>query len=179
VTAVVGLTHDRRTYIGADSAGIDDGWALVVRADAKVFRNGPYLFGFTSSFRMGQLLRWSLSPPAPTGDLERFMATTFVDAIRACLRDGGWARKDNEQESGGTFLVGTGGRLFRIEGDYQVGEPVDGYDAVGCGGAIALGALHATAGLGLPPKTRVGMALRAAERFSGGVRGPFLCLSVR
>src|SRR2546430_1004120 len=99
--------------MGGDSAGVS-GWGLVVRADHKVFRNGPYVMGFTSSFRMGQLLRWGFDPPAPPdcrGDLESFMATTFVDAVRGRLKAGGWAKKDSEQEQGGTFLVGVCGRL--------------------------------------------------------------------
>jgi len=180
MTAIVGLVQQERIYIGGDSAGV--AWPhLTVRADSKVFRNGPYLFGFTTSFRMGQLIRHSLQPPEPpaTGtDLERFMATAFVDALRACLKDGGWARKDDEREEGGTFLVGVAGRLFMVEEDYQVGEPADRYAAVGSGAAVALGALYATAGGRTAPRRRVETALAAAERFSAGVRGPFVVLSI-
>jgi len=76
----------------------------------KVFANGSYVMGFTTSFRMGQLLRYAFTPPEPdTADLHRFMCTAFTDALRQCLKDGGWAQKDKEQEEGGTFLVGTTG----------------------------------------------------------------------
>lgn len=44
---------------------------------------------------------------------------------------------------------------------------------------IALGALFATVGTGLKPRRRVISALRAAERFSASVRGPFVCLRSR
>ncbi|MFI5938311.1 hypothetical protein [Actinoplanes sp. NPDC051494] len=175
MTAVVGLVDGGRVYIGGDSAGVS-GLSLTVRADAKVFRKDRYLFGFTSSFRMGQLLRYSLALPAPAGDLDAFMSTTFVDALRECLKAGGWATKDNEREEGGTFLVGVKGKLFTLYDDYQVAQAADSYAAVGCGDQIALGALYATAGLGLKPKIRVLRALCAAERFSAGVRAPFLCL---
>jgi hypothetical protein len=110
-------------------------------------------------------------------DLDRFMATTSVDAVRACLKAGGWAKKDNDREEGGTFLVGVAGRLFTIEDDYQVGASADGYAAVGCGSEIALGALFATARTRMAPERRIVVALQAAERFSAGVRGPFICLS--
>ena len=176
MTAIVGLVHRRVVYIGGDSAGAS-GWSLTVRADAKVFHNTGYLFGFTTSFRMGQLIRYSLKPPKPTGEIERFMATKFIDAVRDCLKDGGWARKDSEREEGGTFLVGVRGRLFTVHDDYQVAEAADGYAAVGCGDELALGALFATAGMRIPPERRIETALRAAERFSAGVRGPFVCLS--
>ena len=175
MTAVAGVVHEGRVHLAADSAGIS-GWALTVRSDTKVFRNGPYVMGFTDSFRMGQLLRYSLTLPEPEGDLSRFMVTTFIDAVRECLKSGGYASKNNETESGGTFLVGIRGRLFEICSDYQVGEPADGVAAVGCGFELCLGALYATRGQQSPRK-RLQTALEAAERFNAGVRGPFSFVS--
>lgn len=172
MTAIVGLVHGGAVHIGGDSAGVS-GWSLTVRADAKVFTNGPYVMGFTTSFRMGQLLRYALKAPEPDGDLEAFMATTFVDAARDALKAGGWAKKDSEREEGGIFLVGVQGRLFCIESDYQVAEAVDGYAAIGCGEEIALGVLYATTRSRMAPQKRIRLALEAAERFSAGVRGPF------
>ena len=159
--------------MGGDSAGTA-GWDLVLRADHKVFRNGAYLFGFTDSFRMGQLLRWGFEPPEPplNGELERFMATTFIDAVRERLKAGGWAKKSDEQERGGNFLVGTRGRLFEVCADYQVAESRNGYAAVGAGDQIAHGSLYATPDK--LPMDRLIVALSAAERFSAAVRRPFV-----
>jgi ATP-dependent protease HslVU (ClpYQ) peptidase subunit len=178
MTAIVGLAHGGSVFIGGDSAGVS-GMDLSVRADAKVFRKRGYLFGFTTSFRMGQLIRYSLDLPKPKGDLDAFMATGFIDALRECLKTGGWARKEAEREEGGTFLVGVRGQLFAVYDDYQVAKAADGFAAVGCGDQVALGALYATAGTGLKPRRRVRIALAAAERFSAGVRGPFICMSLR
>ena len=180
MTCIVGLIDDGKVYMGGDSAGIA-GYNLSIRADEKVFQNGPFLMGFTTSFRMGQLLRYKLEPPKHPFDDDgklidtyKFMATAFIDSVRKCLKDGGYAQKDKEQEWGGTFLVGYKGRLFEIEGDYQVGESVDKFKAVGCGQQIALGNLCATKGK--QPKERVDAALKAAEKYSAGVRGPFAIL---
>ena len=63
------------------------------------------------------------------------------------------------------------GHLFEIESDYQVGIPEDGYAAVGSAQDIARGSLFATQGQ--KPRSRVLTALRSAERFNAGVRGPF------
>ena len=175
MTAIVGLAQAGSVYLGGDSAGVS-GMSLTVRADTKVFRKDRYLFGFTTSFRMGQLIRYSLTVPKPGGDLDSFMATTFIDAVRDCLKAGGWAAKENDREEGGTFLVGVRGQLFAVYDDYQVARAADGFAAVGCGDLIALGALYATADLGMGPRRRVRTALAAAERFSAGVRGPFVCL---
>ena len=172
MTCIVGLVHEGVVYIGGDSAGVA-GLSLTVRADEKVFQNGEFLMGFTTSFRMGQLLRYSLKPPRryPDDDINQYMVVDFINAVRECLKSGGWASKNEETERGGTFLVGYSGYLFTIEGDYQVGQLEDGFAAVGCGDDIALGALFATQGQ--EPRSRVLTALRSAERFSAGVRGPF------
>lgn len=172
MTCIVGLVDGGTVHIGGDSAGIS-GWTLALRADPKVFRNGPFLIGFTSSFRMGQLLAHAFTPPprAIDQDIYAYMVTSFVSAVRDCLKAGGFAERHSEAEKGGDFLVGYRGRLFLVEADYQVGEEVGGMAACGCGREVALGALFAAASL--PPRERIKIALEAAERFNAGVRGPF------
>ncbi len=177
MTCVAALVYDNTVYMGADSARVDDGFDLVVRADHKVFLNGEFLIGFTSSFRMGQLLRYAFKPPEirdDEKDLYEYMVTDFVDAVRNCLKNGGYAQSDKGEEIGGWFLVGVRGRLFRIESDYQVGESVQPYDAVGCGMAYALGVLSVTHTT--DPEERIKLALSSAEKFSAGVRRPFIVL---
>ncbi|MEU3455650.1 hypothetical protein ABZ671_18915 [Micromonospora sp. NPDC006766] len=180
MTAIVGLVHNGAVHLGGDSAGVGPGWSSTIRADAKVFRTGPYLLGFTDSFRMGQLLRYALDapkPPASPAALDRHMATTFIDAVRRTLVDGGWMSRCDGREVGGQFLVGIAGRLFAVAADFQVGEPADLYTAIGCGQDIALGALHATQGQ--PPGRRIRAALEAAAHHSAGVRGPYVHLHQR
>lgn len=173
MTCIVGLVDKGRVYIGGDSAGIA-GLSLTVRSDPKVFAIGEFVVGYTSSFRMGQLLRFKFQPPAIEGDLFAYMATHFVDALRECFKQGGYAEVCNGQESGGNFLVGVRGHLFHIQSDYQVGEALSQYDACGCGDDVACGALYATKGKGA--RYRIRTALEAAEQHSAGVRGPFVVL---
>lgn len=173
MTCIVGLLHDDSVYIGGDSAGVA-GYGLTVRADEKVFINGDFIMGFTSSFRMGQLLRYSLKPPKyhPDIDLTEYMVTAFVNAVRECLKTGGYAEKKEEKEKAGTFLVGFRGKLFKIDSDYQVGIPSQSFDACGCGEDIALGSMYSNSSL--LPIERITQALEAAEQFSAGVRRPFI-----
>lgn len=171
MTCIVGLADNGKVYIGGDSAGVLD-YAISVRADTKVFRNGPYLMGFTTSFRMGQLLHHTFKPPTPKGNLERFMVRDFVPSVMECLTDGGWLTTKDGAREGGTFLVGVHGQLFCVESDFQVGRTVNGYQSVGCGSDIALGSLHTS--IGAKPLTRVRAALHAAAHHSAGVTGPFV-----
>lgn len=172
MTCIVGFVEGNTVWMGGDSAGVG-GYDMTIRADQKVFRNGPMLFGFTSSFRMGQLLRYALTVPDrhPNTDIDKYMVTTFIDAVRECLKGHGWAEKEKEQERGGYFLVGYEGRLFCIQDDYQVAASADDFDSVGCGSQIARGALFSNGHL--KGGDRIANALSAAERFSAGVRGPF------
>lgn len=173
MTCIVGLVDKGDVYIGGDSAGVA-GLSLSIRADEKVFGNGPFIMGFTSSFRMGQLLRYKFSPPAQTvhqDDME-YMVTSFIDACRTCFSQNGFGDKDATR--GGSFLVGYKGTLYTIEGDYQVGKLHAPFDAVGCGSDLALGALYASEGH--PPEKRINLALGAASTFSAGVAPPFVIL---
>jgi len=176
VTCIVGLRHKGKVYIGGDSAGVA-GWDLQVRADRKVFVNGPFAFGFCGSFRLSQILPYSFAPPKRNAekDVYAFMVTEFVDAERSARKSGGWAKKENEVEKGGFFLVGYAGRLFYVESDYQVGEASVDYNATGCGSSYAIGSLYTSKG---EPKSRVKLALQCAESNSAGVRGPFHIVSV-
>lgn len=173
MTCIVGIAHESRVYLGADSAGIG-GYDVANRKDAKVFVNEAMVIGCTTSFRMIQLLQYALVVPkrTPDADVMRFMVTDFIGAVRKCFSDGGFMTKDREVESGGTFLVGYAGRLFCIDRDFQVGERADGFDACGCGDSYALGAMASTPKL--PPRERLEHALEVAARFSAGVRGPFV-----
>ncbi len=179
MTCVVAIKQFGMVYMGADSAASNgNGYAIRVRNDPKINQVGPFLFGFTTSFRMGQLLGHAFVAPErdPRVSTEKFMTTTFINAVRECLKSGGYAKKADDVESGGSFLVGYEGRIFRIESDYQVGETRLDYEAVGCGQDVAMGALYASFNSGNPvePMRELRTALMAAEQFSCGVRGPFV-----
>lgn len=172
MTCVVALKDNGKIYMGADSAGVA-GLSIQTRKDPKIYKVGSMLIGFTSSFRMGQLLGYSLDVPDhdPRVPIEKYMATVFVDAIRTTLKEGGYTTVDNNEERGGTFIVAYQDRTFRIENDFQVGEVTDDYTAIGCGEDIALGSLYTS--VGQEPNSRILLALEAAAKFSAGVRAPF------
>ena len=178
MTCIAGLVKGGSVYIAGDSAASNNADQLTLRLDKKVFRRQELgmILGCTGSIRMCQLLHHVFTPPLPgeEEETERYMTTTFINALRTCFREGGFARKKDEQEEGGYFLVGVCGRLFEIESDYQVGESIDGYAAIGSGDDIALGALFATRQLDFSPEQRLTLALEAAQHHITSVRAPFL-----
>jgi hypothetical protein len=98
------------------------------------------------------------------------MTTEFIDEVRRTLKAGGYAKVENGVEHGGTFLVGFRGTLYTVESDFQVGRPLDGFDAVGSGADLALGALHVGKG---EPRNRLRAALGAAAKYNAAVAAPF------
>lgn len=52
MTCIIGFIKNKKVYIGGDSAGVG-GSHVTIRRDSKVFKNGNFIMGYTSSFRMG------------------------------------------------------------------------------------------------------------------------------
>lgn len=184
MTCIVAIAQNGTVYMGADHAASDEktGWILA-RKDPKVFKVGQYGIAFTDSFRMGQILQYSWSPPkyTPTktnSGLDKFMRTKFIDSVKDAFRSGGYGSQVSGQEDeGGIFIVGVEGRIFTIDEDFHVGENVVNYMAEGSGGHIALGALHATKNQ-KNPKMRLKLALEAAAEFNMAVAPPFTYIQV-
>ena len=178
MTCIIGLVDNGTVWMGGDSAGVA-GLDVVIRKDAKVFINGEFIIGYTSSFRMGQLLRFKFNPPTyyekkHDNDVYSYMCTEFIEEIRSCLKDGGYSKINDNKETGGIFLVGFRGRLFEIEADFQVGENNDIFSAVGCGEDYAKGSLYADTTTEFTPYGKIIRALEVAAHFSAGVRAPFV-----
>jgi len=176
MTCIVAWKKEGKIYIGGDSAGSSGGY-VAIRKDPKVFSVGPYVFGFTHSFRMGQLLMTAWRPPVRTkSDINdyKFMCTKFINSVRKCFYQGGFLHKPGDREEGGCFFVGYNGQLYMIDSDFQVGIPEHGYDAIGCGRDFALGTLKALIEQGVEDVEEILVkALETATFYSDGVRPPF------
>jgi len=174
MTCIVGLVSDGHVYMGADSASVSLN-QLTCRPTRirKLFRRGPFLIGYTTSFRMGQLLEHWLEVPEQSSSQsdQEYMVKEFVEAARELLKKKGFSTVDSNVESGGTFLVGYHGCLYTMHEDFQIGAMADDFDSVGCGYQFALGALAASPHL--KPQNRIRKALEVAAHFSAGVTGPF------
>jgi len=182
MTCIVGwVDKSGDIYFGGDSAAVGVGnLSLEIRKDVKVFKKKNMIFGFTTSFRMGQLLMFKLDIPYHPPKLSdyEYMCTDFIDGVRKCLKDNGYSEVDKNVEKVGEFLVGYRGRIYHIYNDLQVGMMDHNYDACGCGRGYAIGSL-ATNDENICPKKVILKALEVAEKFSGGVRKPFRILKLK
>ncbi|WP_226035776.1 hypothetical protein [Aquibacillus saliphilus] len=178
MTCIVGLVFNGVTYIGGDSLG-SNGYSKTVRKDTKVFKlkdTNKAVVGYTSSYRMGQLLMYAKglidSRDEPNIDHE-YLVTRFIPNTIKLFEDGGYSKNSSGEKTGGSFLLGYGDRLYQVSSDFQVGESIDGYDACGSGEEFALGSLKTTENSNMSPEERIHLALQAATKFSTSVVPPY------
>lgn len=178
MTCIVGLETRDGVLMAGDSAAVGNNDRYATRL-TKVFRRGEFLIGYTTSYRMGQLLQYRLlvDPQADEQTDLEYMATTFIDAVRTCLKEGGFAKVENAQEEGGSFLVGYKGKLYEVASDFQVNSSRYGYMAIGSGADVALGSMWTSLRLigdrEAKPDVVVISALEAAEHFNNCVYPPY------
>jgi hypothetical protein len=186
MTCIVGLLDKGIIYIGGDNAATNpNDMVQRNRGDDKVFKRsgvglrGDMIFGFTSSYRMGQLLKYKLEIPKHKDSIsvDKYINVDFIDAVRETFINEGFATKVDNADFGGEFIFGYMGHLFEIDADFQVICNKDGFTSVGCGYQFALATMYNNSYLKDPIK-RINNALVTAEYFSSGVRGPFTTLHV-
>ena len=178
MTCIVGMKDSNDVWIGGDSATANL-HRTHVSAYSKVFQCADFLIGGTTSWRMLQLIQYQPEVPdmprrMTQKTLHGWLVKHFIENLRTCLKEGGFAQKKEDVEWGGTFLMAAEGRLFEVGSDYQVAEYGEGYIACGSGMEYAFGAMHATESPGADPGARIRMALEAAAHHNPFVRLPFI-----
>lgn len=172
MTCIVGLEYGGKAYVGADSSSVG-GWDVFATRIPKVFKAGKYVIGYTTSFRMGQLLQYGVGKYLrKKKDTLEHLVTEFIPRIRTLFKEGGWSEIKSHKESGGFFIVGLDNKIYTVNSDFQVNSATDGVMAVGCGADYSLGSLYSTT-QSKDPEKRIRIALGAAAHFSAGVCPPF------
>lgn len=187
MTCIVGLIAKGTVWIGADSlSGNVNDYSIGLVRNPKIVRqsikskkhgNADVLIGYTSSWRMGNLFA-QMEFPHPKGkDAFRYLVEDFVPILRQEFSKSGFLEVRDSVERGGTFLIAINNRLFQIQNDFAVLEPLSVYDACGSGGAYALGAFNAICSSHfsseLTPRQICLAALEAASHHSAYVSSPY------
>lgn len=177
MTCIVAIEKDGKVFMGGDSAAVAD-WDIQQCANSKIFEVDKFLIGYTTSFRMGQILEYYLSVrDIKDGESKtQFMVKAFIPAVRALFAEHGFSEIESNKESGGVFIVGFMGEAFTVYSDFQVQRYTDGFCAVGCGASYALGALAVLDDF--DPKKTLLEALATAGKFSIGVSPPYNLISM-
>jgi len=170
MTCVVGLEHHGRVFMGGDRCSSND-VTKTKTAKPKIFKKGPFLIGFSGSFRYADIIQYNVEFPKKSKKMseEEYLFTVIVEQIRETLSDKGMNL--DEDKFTDNALIAYKGKLYELQCDLSLVRNVHGFNAIGNGKEVALGSFYST--IHLPPEERVEMALRAAAEFSQGVSEPF------
>lgn len=166
MTVIIGIKEKNGdVLIGADTQA-SNGSYRVNRKDPKIFEQGQYVVGFTTSYRYGQIIRHQALLPEPKPGYKDYdLICEIVESIRAKTTEFGFNKVDNNQVEGGRLLIAWHGNLFKIDDDYQYSEFQDDYFAIGSGYQFALGSLCESDG-SRNTYDRLRQALYAAYKFN-------------
>lgn len=185
MTAIVGFNDvkNNTVYIGSDSCVARDEIGLIAEKP-KVFRprdNDKIIIGSTSTFRYINLLEYTKGV-FPQKDSASLMDMDYL--INECIPNikrlfQNEIPRYEETDRGGNFLIGIGGHLYEVQNDYSVLEHMEPFAAIGCGYQFCLGTMYSLQQYepDMPPGERVIAGLRAASRYSGAVKPPFIVLN--
>jgi hypothetical protein len=178
MTCIVALVEKGVPYFAGDALVVnvpndyhDGGVSQTVRREPKVFKKNGMLFGYNGSVRMGQLLQYELDIPEYVSGTSKmkYLVSDFINALQSHLLKAGYERDG----LGGNILLAIEGELFTIGKEFHVCNTADAYESIGKASEVAIGSLHTTAWLGLPPKGRLYLALKATEHHTCVVAPPF------
>lgn len=137
MTCIVGIEHEGRVWIGGDIQGTSDNYKMV-HTQPKVFKKSGVVFGYTGSYRYGQLIEHSLDDfVVPDDDklIYEWLVKFVVEGIVTIIGD--------YEVEPGSCLLGVKDQLWCLQQDYSVLRSTDGYCSEGAGQEYAAGAMKA------------------------------------
>lgn len=182
MTCIIGMVEGNTLYMGGDSQVTDGGGMISPIAHSKIFKKSNMLFGITGLPRLAQILQFSLKIPEHATNFGAFeyLCTFFIDAVRDCLKESGFAQiKDNVESQNSRFMLGYKNRLFEIEYSFQVIETTMKYRAIGHGEDYAYGAMEVLMdNKEMSPREKIRRALKAVAKFDNTVSSPFVIKTI-
>ena len=109
---------------------------------SKIFSHSNLLFGYTATFRFGQLVEHCLNnntliPPSNASDNYKWLVVTFVPALIKTLE----SNKYDASLRGVGLLIGINGEVWEVQSDFSVLRNSLGFNSVGHND-IALVSIH-------------------------------------
>lgn len=163
MTTIIAVETKNGVIMGCDSQMTGSGKSTL--AEGKILRNGDYAISVCGRARAIQQFRYADLPVPTAGeDVDRFMATTFVEALQGVFADAGLVEGENE------ILVAYKGRVYHFHADLTMLRDASGIYTSGSGGNWARAYLS-----GLDEITAKGVesALKVAAKNDPFSAGPF------
>lgn len=185
MTCIVGLVDGKNVWLGGDRAATDGNLNRTLLKEPKIFLKGEVGFGVCGSPKVMDALKHGIDLPTQAGNDDRkFLVTELVPAIRDGLVELDAAGESNSPFGGGSgityegeLLVAYRGKLYKLQGNFQLIEGEEKFESVGSGSKLALGSFESTKSV-WSAKKRILMALEASTK-NAGCAPPFDTLVVK
>lgn len=178
MTCIVGIKADGYVAMGGERGASNDDM-IVNLSNPKIIKNGPYLIGYAGSME-AQKMQYSFEPPTPKpdDDLDKFMHTEFLRALKDYYDEWGI---DTSRDGEVSMLIAIGDRLYEHHSaDLSLNQYTNQYMAIGSGSPYAIGYLHgATSMSNKEPEELVENAVKTAIKFSPTCSGQIDILTTK
>lgn len=137
MTCIVGAEYGNTVFLGGDIQGTG-GNHKIIHTQPKVFNRNGVIFGYTTSYRFGQILEQNLQDPVVPqnkAEIYKWLCSVLIPDIRSTL-------KAHDYEGGGNCLIGVQNQLWEMQNDFSVLRSVKGYTACGSGFEYAMGSMN-------------------------------------
>lgn len=182
MTCILAKIQDGKVHMLGDKMGSNGHTKSVYPLINKVFKVDDFVIGYTSSFRMGQILQYSWNPPSKMekDSDDTYLFKHVITSIKIAFDNNCYGKKDKVEFEGGTFLLGWHGRLFEMQNNLSLLE-YDKTAAVGCGQYFAQASMNTLTALGAfqdDPEKFLSCALTIAAEGVEGVSKEYNYISV-
>lgn len=135
MTCVVAyIDKDGVGHIAADSAGtsVSQHYRNDNKAK-KIFKKNDMMFGYTTSFRMGQILEHCLKLPDRNENITdyHYLISQLIPEIRKVFLSENYML--STEKEGGNFLIVWNGNIYEVQSDFSVMDRSDSFASVGSG----------------------------------------------
>ena len=167
MTCIAVVKQDGKVYMAGDRGASDEDNIMSIVAP-KVWKTGPYLFGYAGTMD-GERIRHNFKPPLPEGNLDKFMYTKFIKSLRKFYEEW-WVDTSKDADFG--MIICIRGRIFEHNAiDMSLTEYQQPFLCMGSGSQYAYGSLYSTQKQ-KNPRNRLRQAIAAAIEYSPSCKGP-------
>lgn len=158
MTCIIAHTNGTSSFIAGDKLG-SNGFTKAVQTEPKVFEKEfiklnedgltrtkeVMALGYTTSFRMGQLLNYNLTLPEHVAGetFSQYLVLKVIPIIRQMFKDEWGARDASQDVGGGQFIILHNHTIYEVQEDFSVLQPKTQITAVGSGTYHAIASMSA------------------------------------
>ncbi|EOR9074223.1 hypothetical protein FOI42_RS03815 [Escherichia coli] len=158
MTCIIAYTDGNTSFIAGDKLG-SNGFTKAIQTEPKVFEKEfikidesglnrtkeVMAMGYTSSFRMGQLLTYKLDLPEQQSNqtFSQYLVLEVIPRIRTLFKEEWGARDTTQDVGGGQFIILHNHTIYEVQEDFSVLQPKTQITSVGSGTYHAIAAMQA------------------------------------